>query len=487
MQRHLHTVVTIALTACATLAASAGIVANAATATDPALTIYRSDSDSLFENGSAPIADGHAVVHEQRMLQLGGGQQTLVIDGLPAMLDTEAVAIDPGKGNRVLAQRVVSPGDAGALSAHRGEQVQVYAASGSVIAAGRLVAIDGENLGIRTSDGKVSYVRDFSRVEFPQGSGLPGSTLQVVIDGKAGTTVSTLTYPTAGLGWRAAYSALLHEGSACSLHFDALASIANRSGRDYSSAMLKLIAGAPNFAKSSGGPRTMAMKAMSAPAALPEQSALGDFRSYAINGSLDLPDASVTQVPLYAGTDLPCERTWLYENGAPWFPPKPMLSPEILPDGSAPIASQLKFVAAQNLPSGNLRVLTLASDGNTELLGENRIGDIQKGHDVNVSLGVAFDLSARRERTTFSVDKVAHELDEGFRITLTNTGQVARTISVREHPNRWRGWTLLSSSQKPDKQTPDLLEFRVAVAAGGKATLDYAVRYAWTAADDPAH
>lgn len=462
------------------------VAATAAAATgDPALTIYRSDSDSLFGNGSAPIADGHAIVHEQRTLQLTGGTQTVVIDGLPALLDTEAVAIDLGGNGRVLAQRVVSAGDAGMLSAHRGEHVQIYGAGGQPVADGVLIAIDGDNLGIRGSDGRISYVREFGRVEFAQGSGLPGSTLQLVIEGKAGASASTLTYPTAGLGWRAAYSALLHEGTDCKLRLDALASIANRSGRDYPAATLKLIAGAPNFAKDNGGPRPMMMKAMAAaPEATPEQSALGDYRSYSIDGSLDLPDASVTQVPLYASAELACERRWLFESGGAWLAPKPMLAPMGAPGGSAPISSQLHFVAAENLPSGNLRVLIRDKDGHTELLGENRIGDISTGRNVEVNLGVAFDLAATRERTAFSVDRAAHEMNEGFRVTLANAGETARTLTVREHPNRWRGWNLLSSSQKPDRQTPDTLEFHVAVPANGKATLDYVVRYAWTVADE---
>ncbi|GAA0705622.1 DUF4139 domain-containing protein [Dokdonella soli] len=474
MHRHLLTLAMTALT-------------TAANAADPAVTIYRSDSDSLFEAGSAPIADGHAIVHELRTLQLTGGKQTVVVEGLPAMLDTEAVAIDLGGAGRVLAQRVIAAGDAGALSAHRGERVQVFGDGNKPIVDGVLVAIDGGNLGVRGADGRISYVREFARVEFPEGSGLPGSTLQLALDGKAGAAPATLTYPTAGLGWRAAYSALLLDGSDCRLHLDALASIANRSGRDYPAAKLKLIAGAPNFAKYSGGPRPMAMKTMAAaPAAdgMPEQSALGDYRSYAIDGNLDLPDASVTQVPLYASRDLACERRWLFESGSTWIPPKPMLAPEGFQNGNGPISSQLKFTATENLPSGNLRVLMRDKDGRTELLGENRIGDTAKGRHVDVNLGVAFDLAANRERSVFSVDKAAREMNEGFHITLTNSGETARTVTVRQHPNRWRAWTLLSSSQKPDRQTPDTLEFRVAVPAGGKATLDYLVRYAWVVSDE---
>ena len=61
----------------------------------------------------------------------------------------------------------------------------------------------------------------------------------------------------------------------------------------------------------------------------------------------------------------------------------------------------------------------------------------------------------------------------------------ARTVTVREHPNRWREWTLVSSSSKPANQTTDTLEFRVQVPANGKATLSYALRYSWSADEQP--
>jgi len=58
-------------------------------------------------------------------------------------------------------------------------------------------------------------------------------------------------------------------------------------------------------------------------------------------------------------------------------------------------------------------------------------------------------------------------------------------VTVREHPNRWREWTLVSSSSKPVNQTTDTLEFHVQVPANGKATLSYAVRYSWSVNEQP--
>jgi hypothetical protein len=145
----------------------------------------------------------------------------------------------------------------------------------------------------------------------------------------------------------------------------------------------------------------------------------------------------------------------------------------------------LRFTAFDSLPAGYLRVLTADRHGVPQFIGEGRINDTPKGADATITLGTAFDLRGHRERTRFHVDKAGRTLEEAFRITLTNAGDNARTITVREHPNRWRQWALTTSTVKPSRQTTDTLEFKVDVPANGKAVLDYGVRYTWTADDHP--
>ncbi len=467
----------------AAIAASLPLTANAAD--EAALTIYRSDGGALFEGGGSPVADGYAIVHESRALTLAGGRQTVVIDGLPSTLDAEAIAIDIDAGTRVLAQRVLAAGDAGLLAAHRGESIEVHS-DDRLLVEGVLLSIDGNGIGVRAGDGRVHYLREYTSVRFASGSGQPGSTLQLALDGGAGRQRVRLTYPTSGLGWRAAYSAVLAEGNACSLRFEALASIANRSGRDYPASRLKLVAGAPSFAKPSMAQPMMArgMVAEAVPDGLPQQAALGDYRSFAIDGVLDLPDASVTQVPLYAARQVACQRSWLFESGSAWFPPKPMLGAGSPARSSGAVVGMLRFAVEENLPAGYLRVLMRDRDGELEFLGENRVEDTPKGQAVDVRLGHAFELTATRERTAFAIDRAARTMNEGFRLSFGNAGDSPRTVTVREYPNRWSQWQLASSSVKPSRQTAGLLEFEVVVPANGKAVLDYAVAYAWTPNDD---
>jgi hypothetical protein len=471
--------------AIATLAALAAPIATAADGPD--LTLYRSDSAALFSAGEGAVNEGYAVVHEQRRLQLSAGTHDVVIGNLPDYLDPEAVALGFSGKARVLSQRLLLPrGQNGTLTGHIGKQITVLGATGQPLAQGTLARVGAD--GSLIIGGDVygpTVVRDYAAVKLTGGEVGGGARLQLRVDAPGtGGTDAVLTYPTSGIAWRAAYTATLQAGNTCRMQLKSQASIANRSGRDWNDAEVKLVAGEPNFAKPSA-PRPM-MKAMAARAEsyAPSQSTLGDYRSYTLPGAVDLPDGSVTLTPLYDPRNVDCTRTWLFENGGAWSPPQPNTAQNGSGESSAPVASTLAFRAFDSMPAGYLRVLTLDADGNAEFLGEGRVEDTPKGQDVSFTLGTAFDLRGERERTEFNIDKAARQMDEAFRITLSNAGASARTVTVREHPNRWRNWTLESSSTKPGRQTTDTLEFRVEVPANGSTTLDYAVRYSWTSNDE---
>ncbi|URL57498.1 DUF4139 domain-containing protein [Luteibacter flocculans] len=460
-----------------------------------ALTLYRANGDQLFSTGGDAVSsDGYAIVHERRTFDLKGGTQDLSIDGLPAALDSEALSLRfPGKDARVASQRLLlGQGFDGAVAGLIGRNVSVIGDSGQPIASGTLVR-GGDALVVRDASGQATLVRQYAALKAADTSDFArGSTLQVrVIGGSAGRANAQLDYPTSGLGWRGAYVATLVPGNACRMTFDAAASIANRSGRDWKDVSLKLVAGDARRAKAPPqAPQARMAKdrmfAFEAASSNPMPSTLGDLRTYALPTAVDLPDGSVTQTPLYDRQTLDCEREAVYETGGSWFPPQPNLDRQMMgsPDGT-PIVSNLRFKAFDALPAGYVRVLTTDRDGNAELLGEGHIDDTPKNKDTNVSLGNAFDLTATREQTAFTADTSAHRIDEAFRIVLTNAGDSARTITVREHPNRWRAWTVTSSSVKPTKVSPERLEFKIDVPAHGSATLDYAVRYTWVDADLP--
>jgi hypothetical protein len=482
MSIHYRTVLAVAMAA---LGASRAEAADGAS-----ITLYRSDSSSLYaSSGDVGSNDGYAVVRERRSIALQSGVHDVVLGDLPNQLDAEAMALGfPGGEARVISQRLLlGQGPNAALTGLTGSDISVLGDNGQPLANGTLLRAGADGLVVRSGN-STTLIRQYAAVNTQGGDFPTGSSLRLRVDAsRNGQADATLSYPTSGIGWRAAYVATLQPGNACSMQFESRASIANRSGRDWHDIHLTLIAGEPHFAKSSA-PRPMMMRAMAASAAaepMPEQSSMGDYRSYTLPAQVDLPDGSISQVPLYAARDVGCERTALYENGGNWMPPQPMLNRDFNTDNNTSIISTLRFTAFDSLPAGYLRVLTADRNGVPQFIGEGRINDTPKGSDAMITLGTAFDLRGQRERTSFHVDKEGRTLDEAFRITLTNAGESARTVTVREHPNRWRQWTVTSSSVKPNKQTTDTLEFRVEVPAHGKAALDYAVRYTWTADDQP--
>lgn len=475
--------------AVACVAAIAGSsTAHAADSTE--LTVYRSDNPALYaSSGDGSVDDGHAVVREQRQLSLVAGIHDVVLGDLPTFLDPEALTLSfPGGTAKIIAQQfLLDQGTHTALRGLTGRTVDVLGSDGQLLANGTLLRA-GDGLLVRGSNGQTTLVTHYAAVRSSGGDFPTGSSLRLRVDAaRAGPAQAVLSYPTSGLGWRAAYVATLQPGAACRMQFESRASIANRSGRDWDDTRLTLIAGDPNFAKASA-PRPMMMKAATlngGAEAFPRQSTLADYRSYTLPAAVDLPKGSVSQLPLYASRSMDCVRTALFENGNRWLPPQPMLSRDFNQDGGGAIISTLQLRAFDSLPAGYLRVLTADKNGTPQFIGEGRIDDTPKGSDATITLGTAFDLRAERTRTAFSVDRAGHTLDEAFRITLSNAGDSPRTVTVREHPNRWRQWTLVSSSRKPSQQGPDTLEFHVDVPAQGKATLDYALRYQWSVDDHP--
>jgi len=480
----------LALAAACTAAWLGSSPAQAADTT--ALTLYRSDSASLYaSHGGGDVDDGYAVVREQRSLTLAAGTHDVVIRDLPIFLDSEALALGfPDSVAKVVSQRLLLAQGAGAaLTGLTGRTVDVLGNNGQLIAQGRLLRA-GDSLLVRDELGRTILINQYAAVRTSGGDFPTGSALDLRVDAAhAGTTRAVLSYPTAGLGWRAAYVATLQSGTSCRMQFESRASIANRSGRDWHDVQLTLIAGEPNMARASAPRPMMAMargnNANAARAELPRQDSLGDYRSFTLPAAVDLPDGSVSQVPLYASRTMDCVRTALYENGNVFQPRQPIVNPDFSTGGGTAIVSTLRLKAFDSLPAGYLRVLTADSHGVPQFIGEGRIDDTPKGSDATITLGTAFDLRAERTRTRFSVDKNGRSMDEAFRISLSNAGDRPRTVTVREHPNRWQQWNLISSSNKPSRQTADTLEFHVDVPAGGKATLDYAVRYHWTADDTP--
>lgn len=105
------------------------------------------------------------------------------------------------------------------------------------------------------------------------------------------------------------------------------------------------------------------------------------------------------------------------------------------------------------------------------------------GEDLKLSAGTAFDLTAKRVQTTYVTRRDSAKAGwrtlatADYKVTLTNAGDSAVTVEVREE--RGGEWSVLSSSVAAEKISSTITRFRVKVPARGDAVLTYRVRAVW--------
>jgi len=464
-----------------------------------AISIYNgasSNSDALFAPAEADSAPGgYAVVRERRTLDLKAGTQTLAVRDLPRWLDASALsvrALDPADGVQLLNQRY----DDESLSLdtlvqnHIGHPVEIVSGTGpgAITTSGTLLSNVG-GLSVLLGDGRVATVTESARIVFPDLPKTVSATPTLRFDvaaKKPAPQAFEIVYPTAGLGWRAEYSAWLAPGGDCKADFAAWAQIANRSGSAFADARLKLIAGEPHrVASAPRPPRPMMAKTMAAQASMAIDSGnAGDYHEYTLDAPVDLAAAGLLRVALFAPQTLPCQRQYLFESTS--LRANPGMAP--ITDRSygigehQPVRTTLALHVDRALPAGRLRVIENASDGAPEFVGEDQIGHTPRNEALNVDLGSAFDLRGERTQTDFTLDKEKRTLTETFGVRLVNRSNKAQSVVVREHLYRWTQWSIAQSSAKYDKRNADTVDFKLDVPADGEAKLSYAVQYQWTEA-----
>jgi len=129
------------------------------------------------------------------------------------------------------------------------------------------------------------------------------------------------------------------------------------------------------------------------------------------------------------------------------------------------------------LPKGIVRVYKKDRAGNAQFVGEDRIDHTPRNETVRLRLGDAFDITADKKQTDWRrrepTNRASYVSESAYEITLRNAKTEAVTVTVREPVPG--DWTMLEESQKHEKAAAGTAQWRVAVPAGGSATLRYRV------------
>lgn len=299
-----------------------------------------------------------------------------------------------------------------------------------------------------------------------------------------------LAYFTGGAGWSAGYQVILG-GATARVQGQA---VVQPGPLRFAQAEIQLLAGQVNVAPVPMSPRQEGMfVARRAPAAadamkaMPGEEKVGEFHLYTLPGSWSLEPGVVRTIALFEPAEAPVAKSYEMVGTLPYWGGLGQSGEE----EEVPVSVYYTVkrprktdLGDRPLPGGVVRLFEPDSAGRLQLVGEAAIDHSPAGEDLRLNAGSAFDLTAKRVQASFTTRRDSlpgggwrYSATADYKVTISNAAGTPATVDVLEQ--RGGEWSVLSSSVKPEKLSSTRTRFRVAVPAGGKATLTYRVRVIW--------
>jgi hypothetical protein len=481
-------------------------------ATQPSLTIYNQN---------------FGVVRETVRLDLRAGLNRTQFTDISSLLEPDSVILRDPTGRRVL--RVLEqnfradPITQGAmLSLNEGKTIDflVRRADGQTeIVPGKIIRSGYLPLMRRSNGNDYFYEQSQSQplieVDGKLRFELPGTPLfPTLIDGtilkptlhwtletdKAGPLDAEIAYVTGGMGWSCDYNVVAPE-TGDALDITGWVTMSNNSGRGFSNARIKLMAG--NVAKvqpqggggGGGGGAVYGARGPAGPNVT--EKTFDEYHLYTLARPTTLLNRETKQVEFVRAGNIKSTRFYIYDGFRP--------DERYQSYGETYSRDQRDYGTASNtkvwtvreflnttqnglgipLPKGRLRFYRRDVGGALEFTGENVIDHTPRDETVRVYTGDAFDIVGERGQTNFKVDS-SNYADESFEIKLRNRKREAVEVRVVEHLYRWSNWEITAQSLPFTKKDSRTVEFRVPLAPGEEKSLTYSVRYTWGTPPKPA-
>lgn len=378
---------------------------------------------------------GWAHVVETRLVVLGP-EGTIAIEGLPSTTLVDSVRIPGLPVTRIVPLLRGAP----ALADLVGSRVAVYA--GGERHEGTLVAV-APALVLATARGLV-FFPSYDRLVAPLPDGPAGLTLQVSYRGATpGPALLSVGYLARGFSWAVSYEAVLGEED---LSLGGLVTITNATGVDYPAAELALVAGEVYLPTS----KAVGLGGRAAPLAAEalDVSPAFEYHRYALPGPVDLT-AGTFLYPFLSGT-ASYARAYRFTGG--------------------PVEVRVRWTnTLAPLPAGEVRFY----EGDL-FLGAAPVGHTPVGGEVDLALGVAFDLTG--ERVLESRERLGESFfRDSYRISLRSAK--GRSVLVEVVESLPGIWSIAESSLPYEVLDAGRILFRVPVPAGGEAVLRYTVEW----------
>ena len=296
---------------------------------------------------------------------------------------------------------------------------------------------------------------------------------------KAGPTTVALSYLSRGLSWQADYVASLSADEK-TVDINGWVTLTNQSGVTYKDAKLQLVAGQVNqvqdMMRRDMQPAPMAAESMMAKAPQMVEEQAFEYHLYRLDTPTTIKENQTKQVALMAAGSVPVTKQYLITDAANVWG---RYSTSFGEGDRVNATVKLKFVNDEKsklgmpLPKGIVRVYKADSQGESVFVGEDSIDHTPKNEDVSLTLGQAFDITARAKQTDF--EQISERVYENeYEVEIKNAKADKVTVDLREAvPGDWK---MVKESQEHKKLDAHTAGWLVEVPANGSAKLTYRVR-----------
>jgi len=444
-----------------------GVLLGTALAAQTSLSIYR---------------DGRVVVRRTlpQALQQGRNSLTLRLEALdPATLFSPDTAVS------VVSATVRYPSTStDALARAIGQTLSFVRTKGDTI---RATVVRADPPQFRLPDGRL-LLGSPGEPLFPAEVVRTAPEAQVVLDASRARQRTDIAYVAQGATWEALYQVILTGTRA---QVTGIATVTSQTIHA-DSADVQLVAGAIQRTRTPAAPTAEGVQWMlqTQRIALDKvgvaEEAVGETHVYQLPGRLSIePNVPVTTA-LFPRSSAPVTQELIVPGVLPWRGwmgqnPEPNRVP-VQVWYTVKRAAKTPF-GDRPLPAGTVQLYQPDSSGRVQLIGEASNDHTAPGRDLRVQSGDAFDITAERVQTDWNQEQLppvrrgmpnGQRVTAAYRVTITNAKAEAVNVDVREA--HFGSWKIVESSVPPEKLSSTESRFRVAVPAGGEATLTYTVQ-----------
>ncbi len=429
--------------------------------------------------------DGRVVVRRTlpQALQQGRNSLTLRLEALdPATL------FSPDTSVSVTSATVRYPSSStDALANAVGQTISFVRAKGDTI---RATVVRPDPPQFKLSDGRL-LLSPPGEPLFPAELVRTSPEAQVVLDASRARQRTDIAYVTQGATWEALYQVILTGTRAQVTGTATVTSQALRAD----SADVQLVAGSirrtrnpqpPAVEESARWIMRRAGAAFAAADSVAAEERVGETHVYQLPGRLTIEPSVPLTTALFPPSSAPVTQELIVPGVLPW---RGWMGQNSEPN-RVPVqvwytikrAAKTAF-GDRPLPAGTVQLYQADSSGRVQLIGEASNDHTAPGRDLRLQSGDAFDITAERVQTDWNQEQLPpvrrgmpnrQRVTAAYRVTITNAKAEAVNVDVREaHVGSWK---IIESSVPPGRLSSTESRFRVAVPAGGEASLTYTVQ-----------